>query len=138
MILLFYSNNCILCKKIIEFIKFNNLKNHFKLLNVDIIKKLPNYIIPTLLDTIMEIQIEGDKVYDFIINQKYFFQPTNNIEYLIKYNNNTPTILEDKKAIISHNFQFASVNDNDIIINTPKVKPNIINNRILTLLRRTK
>ena len=64
--------------------------------------KVPKHIsiVPTVIDTTIESPMEGKKAFEYVINQKYFNHPTNNIEYT-KNGIPTPTIDEDTKAASS-------------------------------------
>lgn len=92
--LLFYSDNCKYCIKLIKYIKKNNY-NSLLLINIDN-NDYPNEItiVPSLIDTELNQPLEGKKVFEYIINSKYFNNPTNNI------NNKSinPIIVEDNKA----------------------------------------
>ncbi len=57
-------------------------------------------IVPTLIDTTIEAPMEGKKAFEYVINQKYFNHPTNNIEFT-KNGVPVPTIEEDTKAASS-------------------------------------
>jgi hypothetical protein len=61
--------------------------------------KVPKHItiVPTVIDTTIESPMEGKKAFEYVINQKYFNHPTNNIEYT-KNGIPIPTIEEDIKA----------------------------------------
>jgi hypothetical protein len=115
MILLFYSEQCILSNKLLEYLNKNNLNEYFKMINIDKINNIPTNItiVPTIIDITIEAPIEGKKAFEYVINQKYFNRPTNNIDYWINNNIPKPAIDEDTKAINRHNFNFASI-DNQI------------------------
>lgn len=61
--------------------------------------KIPKHItiVPTVIDTTIESPMEGKRAFEYVINQKYFNHPTNNIEYT-KNGIPIPTIEEDMKA----------------------------------------
>jgi hypothetical protein len=82
MIILFYSDQCEFSKKIIEYIEKNNLKKNFNTININKLKEIPSNItvVPTIITDNIEAPLEGKKAFEYIINQKYFFHPTNNIE----------------------------------------------------------
>jgi len=113
MIILFYSEQCEFCKKILEYITKNNLQSNFNLLNIKNLVKIPQNItvVPTIIDSTIEAPLEGKTAFEYIINQKYFYHPTNNIDYWINTGIPKPTIEEDKKAIERHNFGFAALDD---------------------------
>lgn len=114
MIILFYSDECEFCKKILEYITKNNLQLNFNLINIYKLAKIPQNItvVPTIIDPTIEAPLEGKTAFEYIINQKYFYHPTNNIDYWINTGIPKPIIEEDKKAIERHNFGFASIDDN--------------------------
>jgi len=100
MIILFYSENCNFCLKLLEYINKNNLGQYFKMICIDEkTSKIPKHItiVPTVIDTTIEVPMEGKKAFEYVINQKYFNHPTNNIEYT-KNGVPIPTIEEDIKA----------------------------------------
>jgi len=113
MIILFYSDNCEFCKKMLEYIQKNNIIKNFNMINIDKLKEIPKNItiVPTIIDSKIEAPLEGRKAFEFIINQKYFYHPTNNIDYWVKNCIPKPVIDEDAKAIERHNFAFANFND---------------------------
>ncbi len=127
MIILFYSNECNFCSKLLEYLKKNDLEKYFKMLDIDTLRTIPTNItiVPTIIDDTIEAPLEGKKAFEYIINQKFFNHPTNNIDFWINSNIPKPDIEEDKKAIDKHNFNFASI---DMDINTPnninKTPPN--------------
>ena len=99
---LFYSKTCDFCTKLLEYINKNNLTEYFNIICIDDDIKIPNNItvVPTIIDEEIEAPLEGKKAFEYVINQKYFNHPTNNIEF-IKNGVPKPTIEEDKKAINS-------------------------------------
>jgi hypothetical protein len=96
--ILFYSNKCEYSKKILLYLEKNNIKDVFKMINVDNIK-LPDDIkvVPTIIDTDLNEVMEGKKAFEYLSNIKYFNNPTNNIDYISKLPEN-PKIEEDKLA----------------------------------------
>jgi hypothetical protein len=98
--ILFYSESCNFCLKLLEYINKNNLEQYFKMICIDEkTAKVPKHItiVPTVIDTTIESPMEGKKAFEYVINQKYFNHPTNNIEYT-KNGIPIPTIEEDIKA----------------------------------------
>jgi hypothetical protein len=98
--ILFYSESCNFCLKLLEYINKNNLEQYFKMICIDEkTAKVPKHItiVPTVIDTTIESPMEGKKAFEYVINQKYFNHPTNNIEYT-KNGIPIPTIEEDSKA----------------------------------------
>lgn len=113
--ILFYSESCNFCLKLLEYINKNNLEQYFKMICIDEkTAKVPKHItiVPTVIDTTIESPMEGKKAFEYVINQKYFNHPTNNIEYT-KNGIPIPTIEEDMKATSSksgNNFIFVDKN----------------------------
>lgn len=113
--ILFYSESCNFCLKLLEYINKNNLEQYFKMICIDEkTAKIPKHItiVPTVIDTTIESPMEGKKAFEYVINQKYFNHPTNNIEYT-KNGIPIPTIEEDMKATSSksgNNFIFVDKN----------------------------
>jgi hypothetical protein len=98
--ILFYSESCNFCLKLLEYINKNNLGQYFKMICIDEkTAKIPKHItiVPTVIDTTIESPMEGKRAFEYVINQKYFNHPTNNIEYT-KNGIPIPTIEEDMKA----------------------------------------
>jgi arsenate reductase-like glutaredoxin family protein len=77
---LFYSNKCPHCKKLLLFLEQNNI-NIFKKVNIET-EKIPNIIkkVPSIIDPELNQPLEGNKVLEYVINMKYFNNQTNNIE----------------------------------------------------------
>lgn len=97
--IIFYSEQCNFSKKLLDYINKNNLIHQFKLINIDNIKNIPSNIdsVPTIIDTDLNQYLKSKKVFEYIVNIKYFNNPTNNIEYAKNIPNN-PLIIEDNKA----------------------------------------
>jgi thiol-disulfide isomerase/thioredoxin len=146
MILLFYSNECKFCIKLLEYLKKNNLEKQFKMLNIDIETNIPDNItiVPTIIDEIIEAPLEGKKAFEYVINQKYFNHPTNNINLWINKTIPKPVIEEDSKAFDGDvkltektNTSFVAI-DNIIVKEEPETKKinSVIKNKInLSLLK---
>jgi hypothetical protein len=111
MILLFYSNQCNFCEKLLDYLNKNNLNEYFNMINIDKINQIPDNItiVPTIIDTTIEAPLEGKKAFEYVINQKYFNRPTNNIDYWINNGIPKPNIEEDSKAVMRHNFNFSTI-----------------------------
>lgn len=138
--LLFYSEKCINCNNIISYIDKNNLRLMFSFINIDIIEQPKEIdIIPTIIDTDISQPIKGKKVLDYLINIKYFNNPTNNIDYIKDLPEN-PVIPNDDKAY-QNNTQNLEINkelNEKIEKEIPIVKNNISNKKLSTLLKLTK
>lgn len=99
--IIFYSNNCEYCKKLLNYLEKNNIQNIFKLINIDTTDVPENIdIVPTIIDTELNQPLKGKKAFEYLINIKYFNNPTNNIDYIKELPPN-PDIKEDDKAIKS-------------------------------------
>lgn len=131
MIILFYSEQCQYCIKLLNYIIKNNLKNFFKMINVDNATKIPDNvtIVPTIIDTTIKAPLEGKYALEYLFNQKYFNHPTNNIDFWINMGVPIPTIEEDKKAIdkfkLSNYACFGDNTDaqNNVVVIKNKIKP---------------
>jgi thiol-disulfide isomerase/thioredoxin len=102
---LFYSLNCEYCLKLLSFLDNNNIKNEFKLINIDKIDKIPKNIdiVPTIIDSNLIQPLKGKFAFEYINNLKYFNNSTNN--YSLQHPPN-PIIKEDDKAIYNENNNF--------------------------------
>lgn len=101
--LLFYSDNCEFCKKLFEYLDKYNIKSMFNLINIDITEVSKDIdMVPTIIDTELNQPLKGKKVFEYLINLKYFNNPTNNIDYIKDLPSN-PTIQEDEKANTNQN-----------------------------------
>lgn len=97
----FYSKKCEYSNKLIAYLEKNNIKNLFEFINIDE-TEAPDYIdiVPTIIDTKLNQPMKGKKAFEYLINLKYFNNPTNNIDYVKELPSN-PNIPEDDKAIQS-------------------------------------
>jgi hypothetical protein len=135
---IFYSDKCQYCNNMIVYLDKHNIKSIFKLVNIDIMEYPKEIdIVPTIVDTEIMQPLKGKKAFEYLLNIKYFNNPTNNIDYIKDLPDN-PVIPEDDKAVqnnilnleISKNtFQLEPDKDNNII------KNNISNKRLSTLLK---
>ena len=75
MIVLFYSEQCQYCAKLLEYITSHNIKKLFKMINVDTATRIPPNvtIVPTIIDTTIEAPLEGKHALEYLFNQKYDF-----------------------------------------------------------------
>jgi hypothetical protein len=101
MIILFHSEECKFCIKLLEYINTNNLTDFFKFINIDTLATIPENItiVPTVIDSSIEAPLEGKKAFEYVVNHKYFNHPTNNVDYWVNKPPPKPTIEEDKKAL---------------------------------------
>jgi glutaredoxin-related protein len=136
MIILFYSEECQICQKILNYIHTNNKTSYFRLIDIKKTQVDNIKVIPTLIDKNFKIPIEGVKVFEYIVNLKYFNYPTNNIDFWLNKEVPTPTIDQDAKAIERHNLAYANFN----IPAEEKSTPNtfiIRNKKNISLLKRS-
>jgi hypothetical protein len=99
---IFYSDKCEYCKKIFVYLEKYNITSMFKLINIDN-KKYPEIdIVPTIVDSELLEPMKGKKAFEYLLNIKYFNNPTNNIDYVKDLPSN-PIIIEDDKAIKDKN-----------------------------------
>lgn len=127
MIILFHSEECKFCIKLLEYINTNNLNDFFKLINIDNLSSIPDYItmVPTIIDSNIEAPLEGKKAFEYVVNHKYFNHPTNNIDFWVNTPLPKPTIEEDKKALDKSQLTIYT-NIDDINKNSTKPQKKII------------
>jgi hypothetical protein len=102
--IVFYSSHCEYCKKLLLYLEKYNIKSLFKLINIDDTPAPPGIdCVPSIIDTELIQPLKGKAVFEYLLNLKYFNNPTNNIEYIKNIPIN-PNIKEDDKAI-SKNMQ---------------------------------
>ena len=144
--IIFYSNKCNYCIKVLTYLDTINCKSLFKLINIeehlhnnnkikDILlsvlepnsdnENITNLLInefnmPILIDSNLNQVLKGKDVFEYISNIKYFNISTNNIKNIIPDN---PIIMEDEKAISKdNNCNLQIKNDQDLLNN--KIIPN--------------
>ena len=94
---IFYSEQCDYCKKMLAYLEKYEIKLLFKLINIDKTQAPKEIdIVPTVIDTELNQPLKGKDAFQYLINIKYFNNPTNNIEYIKPPK---PEIKEDEKAI---------------------------------------
>lgn len=102
---IFYSDHCEYSKKLLAYLDKHNMRSYFKLINIDINPPPKEIdIVPTIIDEELNQPLKGKKAFEYILNIKYFNNPTNNIE-LVKYLPPNPDVKEDSKALSSNNNQ---------------------------------
>jgi hypothetical protein len=96
---IFYSDRCEYSQKMLQYINKNNINYLFTLINIDTNTNIPKEIdiVPTIIDSELNQPLKGKKAFEYVINLKYFNNPTNNIEYIKDLPPN-PEIPEDEKA----------------------------------------
>jgi hypothetical protein len=131
----FYSEQCDYCKKLLAYMEKYNISSLFKLINIDKIAAPKDIdIVPTIIDTELNQPLKGKKAFEYLFNIKYFNNPTNNIEYIKEIPVN-PNIPEDEKAIkskslnLEFNQQSQSHDDfNDVFTQQSKIETKIETN----------
>jgi hypothetical protein len=114
--IVFYSNECVYCKKLLSYLEKNNIKSLFKLINIDETPPPPGIdCVPSIIDTELIQPLKGKAVFEYLLNLKYFNNPTNNIEYIKNIPINPP-IKEDDKALLKNSNNF--IIDTNIQTNT--------------------
>lgn len=115
---IFYSEQCDYCKKLLSYLDKYNIKALFRLINID---KTPAPkeidIVPTIIDTELNQPLKGKKAFEYLLHVKYFNNPTNNIEYIKELPPN-PEIPEDDKADKTDIINLNLDNSNLFIIKT--------------------
>ena len=130
--IIFYSDQCNFSKKLLDYINKNNLVHLFKLINIDTTKNIPNNIdiVPTIIDTDLNQFLKSKKVFEYIVNIKYFNNPTNNIE-LIKNLPSNPLIIEDNKA-------YKEINNLELELNESNEINKNNNNKLYVMLKKNR
>jgi hypothetical protein len=116
--IVFYSNHCEYCKKLLLYLEKYNIKSLFKLINIDDTPAPPGIdCVPSIIDTELIQPLKGKAVFEYLLNLKYFNNPTNNIEYIKELPAN-PIIIEDDKALKdnNNNLEIKSTEKNNIIL----------------------
>ena len=95
---IFYSEHCEHCKKMLLYLNKYNIVSLFKLINIDT-NEVPKEIdiVPTIIDSELNQPLKGKQAFEYLVNIKYFNNPTNNIEYVKEIPSN-PQIPVDKLA----------------------------------------
>jgi arsenate reductase-like glutaredoxin family protein len=116
----FYSEQCEYSKKLLAYLEKNNIKNLFKLVNIDN-TDVPDDIdvVPSIVDTELNQPMKGKKAFEYLLNLKYFNNPTNNVDFIKELPPN-PNIPEDDKAVKSKilNLELGSTNTNTVSTET--------------------
>jgi hypothetical protein len=96
--ILFYSNQCEYSKKFLAYLQKHNIESLFKLFNIDEVNPPDEIdIVPTVIDSELNQPLKGKKAFEYLINLKYFNNPTNNVE-LVKELPKNPDIPIDEIA----------------------------------------
>lgn len=108
---LYYSENCNVCLKLIEYLEKNNIINQFKLIDINKNEKPKEVdVVPTIIDSDLNQSQKGKQAFEYLLNIKYFNNPTNNIEYIKNIPPN-PKIENDKLALMHKSDGLEIVND---------------------------
>ena len=108
---LYYSENCNVCLKLIEYLEKNNIINQFKLIDINKNEKPKEIdVVPTIIDSDLNQPQKGKQAFEYLLNIKYFNNPTNNIEYVKNIPPN-PKIENDKLASIHKSDGLEIIND---------------------------
>ena len=132
--IIFYSNKCVHCKKIIDLITSENIIDNFKLICIDNQSKTYPYIhrVPTLLISKDHAPLVGVNAFNYIKANTQFNKSTNNInlnpnkninkELNILLSNNNSQI-KSIFNIQNNNFSFIEEKNDESLIN--QFKPNL-------------
>ena len=114
----FYSDQCEYSKKMLAYLDKYNIRTIFNLINVDhTVPPKEIDMVPTIIDSELNKPLKGKKAFEYLLNLKYFNNPTNNIELVKDITN--PEIKEDELAQTS--------NTNNLEITTTTEKPHTPN-----------
>lgn len=104
----FYSDQCEYSKKLLAYLDKHNIRSIFNLINVDYTTP-PKEIdmVPTIIDSELNKPLKGKKAFEYLLNLKYFNNPTNNIELVKDITN--PEIKEDELAMETSNLQTSEI-----------------------------
>jgi len=94
---LFYSNHCEYSKKFLAYLEKHSIENLFKLICID--ENTPPKeidMVPTVIDSELNQPLKGKKAFEYLINLKYFNNPTNNIEIVQNIPKNPDIPVDDK------------------------------------------
>lgn len=110
--IIFYSEKCEYCKKILDYLDKYNIKHMFDLIDINN-NNIPKDIdiVPTIIDSELNQPLKGKKAFEYLINIKYFNNPTNNIDYIKSLPAN-PDIKEDDKADTQKNINLEIITNN--------------------------
>ena len=129
---IFYSNKCQYCNNMMLYLEKHNIKSMFKLFNIDTMEAPKEIdIVPTIVDTELNQSLKGKKAFEYLLNIKYFNNPTNNIDYIKNLPEN-PVIPEDDKAIQQNSINL-EINKNNLVLDKEETKP--INKKLSTLIK---
>ena len=94
----FYSMKCEYSNKLLQYLEKNNITNLFKLICIDMVEAPKEIdIVPTIVDSELNQPMKGKDAFKYLLNLKYFNNPTNNVDYVKNLPPN-PDIPEDTMA----------------------------------------
>ena len=137
---IFYSDKCQYCNNMMLYLDKHQIKTMFKLINIDNINPPEEIdIVPTIVDTELNQFLNGKKVFEYLLNIKYFNNPTNNVDYIKDLPEN-PVIPEDDKAIQNNstNLEINKINlslDKEELSSIKPNNTNISNKKLATLMK---
>jgi hypothetical protein len=125
---IFYSEHCEHCKKMLLYLNKYNIASLFKLIDIDT-NEVPKEIdiVPTIIDSELNQPLKGKQAFEYLVNIKYFNNPTNNIEYVKEIPNN-PQIPVDELANKLNIINLEINHDINLEINSTNNKVNIDSN----------
>ena len=125
---IFYSEHCEHCKKMLLYLNKYNIASLFKLIDIDT-NEVPKEIdiVPTIIDSELNQPLKGKQAFEYLVNIKYFNNPTNNIEYVKEIPNN-PQIPVDELANKLNIINLEINPDINLEINSTNNKVNIDSN----------
>jgi len=144
--IIFYSKDCEYCNKLLDYLNKYNLNNIFKLIDIKTITNLPEYIdsVPTLIDPDLNQPLKNKQVFEYLVNIKFFNNPTNNINLISNIEN--PKIINDSKAYQINNdhlelndtinFYNNNNNNNNNLLEKMKSSRNVQNTKLSLLLKK--
>ena len=132
--IIFYSNKCLHCKKIIDLITNENIIDNFKLVCIDKNASKYPYVqrVPTLIISKDRVPLVGVNAFNFIKANTQFNKKTNNINLNPNSNisqdlntllSNSNPKMKSNFNISNNNFSFIEEKNDDSLIN--QFKPNL-------------
>ena len=123
---IFYSDKCEYSIKILAYLNKYNIENMFKLVNINT-SEYPKEIdsVPTIIDTDLSQPIKGKKALEYLMNIRYFNNPTNNVEYIKDLPTN-PSIPEDNMAFKAKSMDL-EIKENESVQFVEKTKDTTVN-----------
>ena len=99
----FYSDHCEYSNKLLAYLDKHNIRSLFKLICIDNIEPPKEIdIVPTIIDDMLNQPLKGKKAFEYLVNLKYFNNPTNNIELVKELPSNPEITVEKNIATTFH------------------------------------